>query len=109
MTKLHESWNKGERYAEFAQVLELPVMREALAVLEYDAKPNSAANALVVRGLSAKDAAFRLSCIANTQAGIQATVDKLRSLGRAPVEHTRPPEPEMFSHVTADYLEKGKI
>lgn len=104
MTKI-DQWIKGERWNELQQVMELPVVQAALEIVEQMAKPNAAINLGEIRNLPAPEASFHFNRILNTQAGIQAAVDKFRSLAH-PVRPKEPDKtPAPFDHIKPDYLE----
>lgn len=95
-----EHWIKTEKWQELAQILDLPIVQQALAIIEDEAKPNAPANGMAVQGLNAVDAAFVLTGRLNIQAGIQSAVDRLRTLGRPPKVITKQESPVPFEHIT---------
>jgi hypothetical protein len=85
MTKFQE-WIKESKWNEFAKVLELPIVQEALEVLEESAKPNaSVATSIVREAQSAELAQFQLSFQHACSSGQQQAVNFLRRIGR-PIE-----------------------
>lgn len=84
MTKLEEHWIKKERYTELRQILDLPVMQEALALIEETAKPNTAGDLTLIGSMPAPEAAFHISRVHFTQSGVQSAMTKLRSLAHPP-------------------------
>jgi hypothetical protein len=107
MSKLQTRWIKGERWTELQQVLALPVMQEALAIIREQAQPNSVANAKVVRGLNASDGAFRLASISNVQAGMIAALDRLEVLASPVPEKPQPVQvPEPYGYINEENFEQ---
>lgn len=108
MSSLQDRWIKGERWNEFAQVLALPVVQDALAIIEEQAKPNAPANAHRIHGLAAPEAAFTLVGTLNIQAGMQAAVDRFRALAKTYTAPTGPAVQEPYGHVNEKYFEGQK-
>lgn len=98
MTKLEE-WIAQKKWQEWQKVLEIPIVQEALALLEDDARPNAAVNTALVKETDAASGAFRMAVCAATQAGIQAAIFRLRRLGRPMDKKVGEAPAEPYDHI----------
>lgn len=103
MSKL-ELWIKTEKYADFSQVLGLPIMQEALAILQEDAMAHPKAGTAIVNAASTQEAMMRVTAMHFTQAGISQAIEKLRTLGKPMSVVERPQPKEPFEHIKPDEI-----
>lgn len=97
--KLIDRWNREEgRHAAFRKVLEDPLMRDALEILQAAAVPDTAGLESVLGKRSAEDANNVVAHALSVQAGIQRALNTLFQLAEpAPKKGEALPEP--YEHV----------
>lgn len=103
-----DKFRRGDGPARLAQILNDPVMMEALAIIEEKTEPNDSVIPLIVRDQGAQ-ASFAISMIHAAQAGQRRVLRSLRNLAHKPVEeesHLDAFNAEPFSHIDETYLEQ---
>lgn len=103
-----DKFRKGDGPARLAQLLNDPVMVEALAIIEEKTEPNDSVIPLIVRDHGAQ-ASFAISMIHAAQAGQRRVLRSLRNLAHKPAEeasHLDAFNAEPFSHIDESYLEQ---
>jgi len=108
MTKLEEllrDWNSSEDCNALQQVMALPVMQKALAIVAEDAKPSAPKNNAWIKGMPANDAQFHLARIFDMQTGIQSALDRLRGLTQRVLPTAPIPDQAPYAHIKPSYLE----
>jgi hypothetical protein len=108
MTKyqaLLDRWHKGGNHGELLTLLENPVLKEALAVVESMSVPDAVQMAkITTSNLDADRVAQALAHTACLQAGVSKSVALLKALTRKRKESDTPAELEPYSHITEEYL-----
>lgn len=106
MSKLTD-WNKQARWNDWQKVLEMPIVQEALAVIEEEAAPNAfIINKLAGETTDANAGAFKVAIVSASQAGQQAAVRRLRLLGRPPPQRPEKQQAEPYSYITEENYEQ---
>ena len=103
-----DKFRKGDGPSRLAQILNDPVMVEALAIIEEKTEPNDSVIPLIVREQGA-NASFALSMIHAAQAGQRRVIRSLKNLAYKPNEeesHLDVFTSEPFSHIDESYLEQ---
>jgi len=108
MTKYDEllnRWHKGGNHGTLLTLLEDPVLKEALAVVESMSVPDATQMAKISSAnVSADRVAQALANTACLQAGVAKAVRLLKALTRKRKESDTAAELEPYSHITEDYL-----
>lgn len=102
-TKLIERWHKSGRHEALRDLLNNPVVQDALAIITEEAQPKPRILAAVAAGKNAEDAAFQLSVATALQAGLRSAVDRLNYLATVP--ESKDTAPEFYAHITEDYFD----
>jgi hypothetical protein len=103
-----DKFRKGDSQARLAQLLNDPVMVEALAIIEEKTEPNDSVIPLIVKDHGAQ-ASFAISMIHAAQAGQRRVLRSLRNLAHKPAgeaSHLDAFNAEPFSHIDESYLEQ---
>lgn len=103
-----DKFRKGDSPARLAQLLNDPVMVEALAIIDEKTEPNDSVIPLIVKDHGAQ-ASFAISMIHAAQAGQRRVLRSLRNLAHKPAgeaSHLDAFNAEPFSHIDESYLEQ---
>lgn len=97
--KLLDRWNKEQgKHAAFRKLLDEPLMREALEIVQAAAVPDTAGLENVLRNRTAPDATNVLAHALTVQAGIQRAVNTILQLAEPPPKKGET-LPEPYEHV----------
>lgn len=104
--KLLDRWNKEEgRHAAFRKVLEEPLMRDALEIIQAAAVPDTAGLESVFAKRNAEDANNVIAHALSVQSGIQRAVNTLLQLAEAPPKRGEQ-LPEPYEHINETLFDR---
>jgi hypothetical protein len=104
-TQLIDRWFKDAgKHAALRELLDNPIMRDALEILRADAAPQPVTHQMLLQGVRGKDLAYATAQIHATQCGIQRALNRLQQLASPLPQRDENPLEEPFAHVNETYF-----